>query len=147
YQRSPGPVAAGDFVAKLHAIGAACAGNPATLAAVILDGENCWEYYPDGGVSFLRSLYERVARDPRIEPVRVGEFLRQNPPRDTLQRLFAGSWINHNFAIWIGHSEDNAAWEALHSARELLLEKVQEGRHDSNVLARAWNEIYIAEGS
>src|SRR5262249_19754198 len=32
YQRSPGPVAAGDFIGKLHAIGEACAPNPATLA-------------------------------------------------------------------------------------------------------------------
>ena len=30
---------------------------------VILDGENCWEYYPDGGVSFLRSLYQGRAPD------------------------------------------------------------------------------------
>ena len=38
--------------------------NPATLVPVILDGENCWEYYPDGGVSFLRSLYQRLRARP-----------------------------------------------------------------------------------
>ncbi len=79
YQRSPGPVAAADFLAKLHAIGDACRHNPATLVSVILDGENCWEYYPDGGVSFLRSVYQGVARDPRVRPVKIGEFLRQHP--------------------------------------------------------------------
>ena len=73
-----------DFLGKLHAIGDACRHNPATLVPVILDGENCWEYYPDGGVSFLRSLYQGVVRDPRIRPVKVGEFLREHPPADTL---------------------------------------------------------------
>jgi alpha-amylase/alpha-mannosidase (GH57 family) len=147
YQRSPGPVAAGDFLAKLHAIGDACRHNPATLVSVILDGENCWEYYPDGGVSFLRTVYQSVARDQRARSVKVSEFLRQNPPTDTLDRLFAGSWISHNFAIWIGHPEDNRGWDALHAAREFLLAEEKSARHDAVALARAWNEIYIAQGS
>ena len=63
--------------ARCAAIGDACRHNPATLVPVILDGENCWEYYPDGGVSFLRSLYQGAARDPRIRP---GQG-RRVPPR------------------------------------------------------------------
>ncbi len=147
YQRSPGPVAAADFQGKLRAIGEACRHNPATLVPVILDGENCWEYYPDGGVSFLRSLYQTLARDPHIRPVKVGEFLREHPPADTLHRLFAGSWINHNFAIWIGHPEDNRGWDALHTTRQFLLEEERSLHHDPATIARAWNEIYIAQGS
>jgi alpha-amylase/alpha-mannosidase (GH57 family) len=147
YQRSPGQAASGDFIGKLHAIGDACRQNPATLVPVILDGENCWEYYPDGGVSFLRSLYQGAVRDARIKPVTIGEFLRDHPPIDTLPRLFAGSWISHNFAIWIGHPEDNRAWDSLHATREFLVSQANTGRHDPAVLARAWDEMYIAEGS
>ncbi|MDG3004157.1 glycoside hydrolase family 57 protein [Paludisphaera mucosa] len=147
YQRSPGPIAAADFLAKLHAIGDACRHNPATVVPVVLDGENCWEYYPDGGVSFLRSLYQEAVRDPRVRPVKVGDHLRENRPTDTLQRLFAGSWISHNFAIWVGHPEDNSGWDALHETREFLVREQQSGRHDPAHLARAWEEIYIAEGS
>ena len=115
YQRSPGPVAAGDFLGKVHAIGDACRHNPATLVPVILDGENCWEYYPDGGVSFLRSLYQEAVRDPQGPPGHASaSSSREHPPAvDTVPRLFAGSWISHNFAIWIGHPEDNRAWDAL----------------------------------
>jgi alpha-amylase/alpha-mannosidase (GH57 family) len=131
----------------LHAIGDACRHNPATLISVILDGENCWEYYPDGGVSFLRSLYHGVARNGRIRSVKAGDFLRENPPHDTLPRLFAGSWISHNFAIWIGHPEDNRGWDALHATRQFLVAEERSGRHDPAVIARAWEEIYIAEGS
>ncbi len=147
YQRSPGPVAAADFMGKLAAIGEACRGNPATLVPVILDGENCWEYYPDGGVSFLRSLYQEVARSAHIRPVTTGRFLKEHPPADTLGRLFAGSWISHNFAIWVGHPEDNQAWDALHETRSFLLTEERSLRHEAAVLEKAWNEIYIAQGS
>ena len=147
YQRTPGPTAAGDFLGKLHAIGDACRHNPATLATVILDGENCWEYFPDGGVSFLRSLYQQTAKDRRVEPVRVGDFLREHPPADRIPRLFSGSWISHNFAIWVGHPEDNRAWDALHETREFLAAETKTGRHEAEAVRRAWREVYIAEGS
>ena len=147
YQRSHGPAAAADFLGKLHAIGDACRHAPAPLVPVILDGENCWEYYPDGGVSFLRSLYREAARDPRVRPVTVGEHLREHPPAETLPRLFSGSWISHNFAIWIGHPEDNRGWDALHETREFLSRETRSGHHDPATLARAWDELYIAEGS
>ena len=149
YQRSPGPAAANDFLGKLHAIGDACRQNPVTLVPVILDGENCWEYYPDGGVSFLRSLYQTAARDARIRPVTVGEHLRDHPPatNDFLPRLFPGSWISHNFAIWIGHDEDNRAWDALHATRLFLVQATKAAKHDQETLNRAWRELYIAQGS
>ncbi|GAC1472605.1 MAG: glycoside hydrolase family 57 protein [Isosphaeraceae bacterium] len=147
YQRTAGPVAAADFLGKLHAIDDACRHVPDPLVPVILDGENCWEYYPDGGVSFLRSLYQSAVKDPRVRPLTVGEFLRQHPPVDHLPRLFAGSWISHNFAIWVGHPEDNRAWDSLHQTREFLVKAVRSGHHEPALLARAWDEIYIAEGS
>jgi alpha-amylase/alpha-mannosidase (GH57 family) len=147
YQRSPGAAAAADFLSKLQAISEACRQNAATLIPVILDGENCWEYYPDGGVAFLRSLYQGAVRDTRVKPVTVGEFVRNHPPADALLRLFSGSWISHNFAIWVGHHEDNRAWDALHQTRQFLIGESQTGRHTPETLSRAWDEIYIAEGS
>jgi alpha-amylase/alpha-mannosidase (GH57 family) len=147
YQRSAGALAAADLIGKVKAIGDACRHNPSTLVPVILDGENCWEYYPDGGVSFLRSLYRGAARDGRVRPVKIGEFLRAHPPAESLPRLFAGSWISHNFAIWIGHPEDNLGWDALHRARAFLVEEERSGRHDPSRIERAWHEVYIAEGS
>jgi alpha-amylase/alpha-mannosidase (GH57 family) len=167
YQRSEPVAAAEDFLHHLRSIGQAVTGNQPALVSVILDGENCWEHYPGGGVAFLRALYERCVRAQDIQPVTIGEFLESNPPRDTLPHLFAGSWISHDFAIWIGHEEDNTAWDLLHRAREHLLKRSSERRAASTVatsgplvagvsgtsgplvatLQRAWDELYIAEGS
>jgi alpha-amylase/alpha-mannosidase (GH57 family) len=147
YQRSGGAEAAQDFVRHLHEIRDAIPADEPVLVSVILDGENCWEHYPGGGVPFLRELYRRCTTDPVIRPVQVGDYLEANPPRSTLPRLFAGSWINHDFAIWIGHDEDNTAWDALHKAREHLRQRAAQPRLAPETLRQAWEELYIAEGS
>jgi alpha-amylase/alpha-mannosidase (GH57 family) len=147
YQRSDPMTAADDFVQHLRSIGQAVTGTQPAFVSIILDGENCWEHYPGGGVAFLRALYERCLRTRDIQPVQIGAFLEKHPPRDTLPHLFAGSWISHNFAIWIGHEEDNTAWDALHRAREHLLQRSQQDLVSAEQLRRAWEELYIAEGS
>jgi alpha-amylase/alpha-mannosidase (GH57 family) len=159
YQRSDPVAAAEDFLRNLHNIRTAVGTQPA-LVSVILDGENCWEHYPGGGVGFLRALYQRCTRTAGVQPVSIGAYLQERPPRDALPHLFAGSWINHNFAIWIGHEEDNAGWDAIQRAREHLLGQIadcglriadsrgQSAIHNpQSAIEKAWEEIYIAEGS
>jgi alpha-amylase/alpha-mannosidase (GH57 family) len=143
YQRSDPEAAATDFLGCLHGIDQATHGAEPALVSVILDGENCWEHYAGGGVAFLRALYRGCTTTPSVKPMTVSEYLERHPPQDTLPRLFAGSWISHNFAVWIGHEEDNAAWDALHRTREHLVKRAAEGRD----VRRAWEELYIAEGS
>src|SRR5262249_49054180 len=167
YQRSEAQAAADDFVRHLHGISKAVGGTAPVLVSIILDGENCWEHYSEGGVPFLRALYKRCTTTPGLRPVKLGSFLEKHPPGDTLPHLFAGSWIGHNFAIWIGHDEDNTAWDALHRAREYLKDKEtrRQGAPETteagagtvslspcppvsqSPLQRAWEELYIAEGS
>jgi hypothetical protein len=150
YQRTAAQRAVDDFVGSIEAIGRAVHANNGsrpTLVSVILDGENCWEYYPNGGVDFLRALYRRVARDRNVTTTRVSDYLQHFPATDRLDRLFPGSWINHNFRIWIGHSEDNQAWDALHQTRQHLRRAEEQQRSPRELLDRAWEELYIAEGS
>jgi alpha-amylase/alpha-mannosidase (GH57 family) len=160
YQRGDPTASADDFIGKLQGIRAAVPGNAPALVSVVLDGENCWEHYPGGGTAFLRALYQRCVRERHIRPVRIGDFLDRHPPRDTLPHLFAGSWINHNYAIWIGHEEDNTAWDAIHATREHLQKRIADCRlqiADSSdksaicnlqsAIEKAWEELYIAEGS
>jgi alpha-amylase/alpha-mannosidase (GH57 family) len=147
YQRNDPAAAAEHFMGCLYGISQVVHTPEPALVGVILDGENCWEHYPGGGVAFLRALYERCVRTPAVKTMTVGEYLQRHPPRDTLPHLFAGSWINHNFAIWVGHDEDNTAWDALHRTREHLLRRQRDGGRPAELLHKAWEEIYIAEGS
>jgi alpha-amylase/alpha-mannosidase (GH57 family) len=150
YQRVAAHQAVEDFVGKLEAIGRATAGKTAqrpTLVSIILDGENCWEYYPNSGLDFLRRLYRRIVEHPKITPVRVGDYLSRHPATERLGHLFPGSWIQHNFGIWIGQADCNRAWDLLDQTREHLVRRSAEKSKSPEQLRRAWEELYIAQGS
>jgi len=148
YQRGDSVHAAHDLLDKVAGIGRRCGeeDRPA-LVPIILDGENCWEYYADGGVKFLRTLYQECVKHREVHSTTVGDFLEQHPPTDKIKRLFAGSWISHNFAIWYGHQEDRDGWDRLHETREFLVSRQDDPEIDPDVIHKAWEEIYIAEGS
>ncbi len=150
YQRYGAEHAVNDFIGKIEAIGRATSvnvGHRPTMVSIILDGENCWEYYPRSGVDFLRELYRRVVQHPRIKAVRVGDYLARYPAGDKLGNLFPGSWIQHNFGIWIGHPECNNAWDRLFETRRHLAEVAAKKSKPADMVSRAWEEIYIAQGS
>ncbi|HPJ92519.1 MAG TPA: glycoside hydrolase family 57 protein [Deltaproteobacteria bacterium] len=113
--------------------------NP--FVSIILDGENPWEYYPDSGEQFLRRLYGQLESTQGIKTSLFHDFLQGNPVKESIANLYTGSWINHNFAIWIGHEEERKAWEYLSRTRSYVEAK----GNDADPLA--WEEIYIAEGS
>jgi alpha-amylase/alpha-mannosidase (GH57 family) len=149
YQRYNSHQAADDLVGKLESIHRAVAaqgGQPA-IVSIILDGENCWEYYAHSGLDFLRRLYQRLARHPQLKPARVCDYLEKHPADKTLGHLFAGSWISHNFGIWIGHPACNRAWDLLAEARAVLVRRAADKEVPPENLARAWEELYIAQGS
>ncbi len=113
--------------------------------SVILDGENCWEYYARNGFEFLSELYERLTSIPEIIPVTFGEALASSDHTKlpVLDNLVAGSWINGNFQIWIGHPEDNASWDALYEAKQTL----DSSKASKDQIQAAHEELMIAEGS
>ena len=125
YQRYAPEHAVDDFIGKLEAIGRATGGNAGhrpTLVSIILDGENCWEYYPNGGVDFLRGALP-ARRPASADQARAGLRLSASAtrPPTSIGHLFPGSWIQHNFGIWIGHPECNRAWDLLLQTRQHLL--------------------------
>lgn len=151
YQSWDAQAAADDFLKRIRDGAKNAPAGPETIVPVILDGENCWEHFPDQGVSFLNKLYSRLASGKDgIRPVRVRDFLAEHPPTKRVDRLFSGSWINHDFYIWIGHTEDRKAWEYVFRVREDLVRET-ERRKDSpehtEAIRKAWEELYIAEGS
>jgi hypothetical protein len=101
---------------------------------VILDGENPWEHYPEGAVPFLRALFRALSDHPTLRTVTMSEL----EPTGEIDRLTAGSWINRNFGIWIGHPEDRRGWELLGKARRVV---------DGQPEGPAWECLRAAEGS
>ncbi len=140
--------AANDFIEALNNIRTLLKNNlDNAVVPVILDGENAWEYYPDDGILFLRKLYEALGESETLETVFFSDAA-DKVPSTVLPRLLAGSWINHNFRIWIGHQEDNAAWDLLSVARKTLAEYQKNNpQADGQRLARAWRHLHAAEGS
>ena len=119
------------------------------LVSIILDGENAWEFYPRDGHEFLRGLYEALARDERFRVVTVNEFLERFPAdhHPSLPPLFAGSWIDGDFATWIGHPEKNTAWTHLARARQELATTRRPQEPGQGTPEQAWRSFYVAEGS
>ncbi|WP_287127970.1 glycoside hydrolase family 57 protein [Candidatus Cyanaurora vandensis] len=138
--------AARDFIEQLEAVQRRLEAQEVTdqphLVTIALDGENCWEYYERDGLPFLQTLYQMLSDHPYLKLVTVSEYLTQFPPTDTIpvEKLHSGSWINSDFAIWIGDPIKNKAWELLTEARELI------SQHPNPPKA-ALEALWAAEGS
>jgi alpha-amylase/alpha-mannosidase (GH57 family) len=150
YSKWEAKTAVKDFIDKLHRIREILFSDlENSLVSIILDGENCWEYYKNDGHDFLNLLYQELSNDKLLRTVKVSEFLEKSPQTENLPKLFAGSWINHNFRIWIGHPEDNLAWELLKMTRDALTAYQQRmgDKAKPEIIQKAWKAIYVAEGS
>jgi alpha-amylase/alpha-mannosidase (GH57 family) len=121
--------------------------RPDALCAIILDGENAWEHFPDGGEAFLRELYSRLSAHQTLRPATLQQYLAEHPPDNELSTLHTGSWINADFDIWIGEPEENRAWELLGTTRRFLQAQLQRAELTADQRAAALEEMHAAEGS
>lgn len=153
YSNWPHEQAVADLIGRLHSIRKLLIDQYGQdslsrfIVPIILDGENCWEYYESDGKPFLRHLYQVLTEDNLIETVTLGQMLNRNKKPEKLTTIHPGSWINSNFNIWIGSEEDNRAWDVLTQTRQFLVKQQKEGIHDEAVIKQAWEKILIAEGS
>jgi alpha-amylase/alpha-mannosidase (GH57 family) len=121
--------------------------GPDPLCTVILDGENAWEHFPDGGETFLRELYHRLSTSPSMKTTTFHDYFTAHPPGTVIHTLHTGSWINADFHVWIGHPEHNRAWELLGRTRDSLQAKADRKEITPDQYKKAMAEIYAAEGS
>lgn len=121
---------------------------PNKMIALILDGENAWEHFPDGGEGFLRKFYDALASSKTLKTVRGSDYFEAFPKTKNISTLHTGSWINSDFDIWIGDDyEENAAWNLLGATHDFLIKRINEGNVPDDVRKKAFNSIYAAEGS
>jgi alpha-amylase/alpha-mannosidase (GH57 family) len=108
--------AASDLCGRLHAIKNRLGGD-GRVVPIILDGENAWEYYPDNAYDFLQGMYRGIADSPQLNLTTCSDVLARSRFDGRLHSIFPGSWINGNYGIWIGHPEENLAWDLISMAR------------------------------
>lgn len=101
------------------------------------------------GSEFLATLYSKLSEDEEIHPVTYSEALREIGDMHIrpIEHIVAGSWINGNFKIWIGHSEKNLAWDLLANARAAIDSFKQEHPNKRERYSAAFDVILKAEGS
>jgi alpha-amylase/alpha-mannosidase (GH57 family) len=137
-----------EFFKRFHGIQEAVSGqNDPSLATIILDGENPWENYPEGGKSFLMELYGRLSKSDRFRTVRITDAIESRPPTQRIGHLYSGSWIHHDFNIWIGSEEENQAWDYLNRTRRALGPILIDVSVPAARREAAREAIYAAEGS
>ncbi len=112
---------------------------------IIFDGENPWEFYKNLAEDFLFTLFKGIEKCGFAETTTFSEAMESvNPGK--LDSIWPGSWINANFAIWIGHHEMNTAWSYLGRTAGFFEEKSKE-INDKEMLKNAKKELMVAEGS
>jgi alpha-amylase/alpha-mannosidase (GH57 family) len=153
YSRMDQKAAAEDLHGRLRHLGDRVqSGQPLTVC-VFLDGENAWEYYAGAGRDFLRQFYRRIQDDQDFRALTASEAIAAAKDVPATTGIFPASWINANFDVWIGHSEDVAAWEVLWDAREAYARAAEaraKGRDDApceTALKQAFESLLAAEGS
>ena len=122
-------------------------GLRAAIVPIILDGENCWEYYENNGEDFLRELFNRLSVSNDFTTVRFSDILNDGSDKFLagLSNIRAGSWINANFDIWIGTDIHIKAWKMLQDAR--IAFENNRNKLPEDIENEIINEIMIAEGS
>ncbi len=140
YSKMPVGDAVADFLSRVTGAGQ---GLARPVVSVMLDGENAWEYFQAGTCrAFLSGLFDAV-ESAGFSCRTCHETVQMEQDHvQPLSRLAPGSWINGNFNIWVGHPEDNAAWDFLFQTRDAVL-RLPAGP----IKEKAMGLIRVAEGS
>jgi alpha-amylase/alpha-mannosidase (GH57 family) len=153
YSRMGAEAAAEDLYRRVRLIGERWTGSRTPTVALILDGENAWEYYPGNGREFLRQFYGRVQNDGDMKALTMSEAVAAMSDIPVIEGIFPGSWINANFDVWIGDREDVRAWDLLGAARDIYGRDAAQWREkhpddlNPDFLQQAFESILAAEGS
>jgi len=145
YAKWHGDEAAGHFVGELEATARHAGQDAAPVVSVILDGENCWEYYPYNGFYFLDALYGELAAHPLLRTTTFAAVADRAAAE--LPRLVAGSWVYGDFTTWIGAPEKNRAWDLLVAAKQAYDLVVGSGRLTDAERTAAEQALANCEGS
>ncbi|TVS19549.1 MAG: glycoside hydrolase [Gammaproteobacteria bacterium] len=145
YKDWHGDDAVADFIHRLQRI--AAEGEPGRVVAIILDGENPWEHYPDNGIHFIPALYRALLDHEALELTTFSDCVNDSAvPVRPLSQLVAGSWVYGDFGTWIGDADKNRAWDLLCEAKCVYDRKIAE-IDDASRRSAIERQLGICEGS
>ena len=119
YYRMPANEAVSDLLGKIRA-NASLSSLDEPLVTILMDGENAWEAFENHGKAFLTTLFDTLDEQKDIKTTTISAYLESHKPTKKITKLHSGSWINSNFAIWIGKEQKNKAWGYIKRTRDEL---------------------------
>lgn len=128
------------------------------VTAVILDGENAWEYYHENGFYFLNDLYSLISSQVKINPLFIDDIYKNYDENGCikLDSIYSGSWVKGNLGMWVGEEQKNRAWimlcrvkkEFVNWVDRLMLDKKNAGNKAiEKKINLALKQLMAAEGS
>ncbi|MGH8865510.1 MAG: hypothetical protein ACREVZ_12815, partial [Burkholderiales bacterium] len=148
YAKWNGHDAAVNFISELEAIAAGAADGETPLVSVILDGENCWEFYAYNGYYFLDELYRLFESHSLIRTTTYRAYLSQaSTGAAALDHITAGSWVYGNFTTWMGSADKNRAWDLLCAAKRSFDLVITSGRLNQEQTRAAYRQLAACEAS
>ena len=145
YSHWHGDDAVADFVERLEGI--AAEGDGGRVVAVILDGENPWEHYPDNGFHFVPALYRALLQSGELLLTTFSRCLDDTAVTvEHLPHLVAGSWVYGDFGTWVGAPDKNRAWDLLCDAKSVFDERYPH-LTDAAHKALTLRQLAVCEGS
>jgi alpha-amylase/alpha-mannosidase (GH57 family) len=154
YDAMDSEAAAQDFIDRLLRTRAELESDGAAgphMVSVVLDGEEVWNAYADGGKAFLDALYRKLGEAEargEIETTTPGAYLAQFPDQQRLSELSAGTQFRDGFAAWIGEPEENTAWSYLLRTRRFLDDYLTGKKPaEQRAIDQAYEAMLLAEGS
>jgi alpha-amylase/alpha-mannosidase (GH57 family) len=140
--------AVGDLLQHLENVARATQGKSDAVVAIIMDGENAWEYYPSNGHYFLSALYKRLAEHPELRLTTFSDCVERCVVMPwSLPRLVAGSWGYGTLSTWIGDKDKNRGWDMLGDAKQAYDRAVAAGRLSAEQREAAALQLATCEGS
>lgn len=147
YNNWHGDDAVNNIIHHLENIRTVDRGNGETIVSIILDGENCWEYYPYNGYFFLTALYQQLTSHQHIELTTFEEYVGRHHDHGILEHIVAGSWVYGTFSTWIGHADKNRGWDLLNNAKKSFDKVMADGQLTQRQIDQANTLMAICEGS
>lgn len=117
------------------------------IVSIIMDGENAWEYFPENGYHFLRTMYRRLVEHPRIQLTTFSEILKDQIEPKKLPQLVAGSWVYGTFSTWMGDDDKNQGWDMLGDVKSAYDKALSLDGLNETQRVLAETQLAVCEGS